>query len=942
MEQLDLFKNLIYDEYKKLKNYNKTDFDNNDLWRIFELYSCIKLTESKNQTFYPYDRIDVDFKEKYSLTKNDTGVDFCNLIDTIGQAKCRKHVNWRDCATFFGSNQYIDENTGELTIRFKKQIITRPKDSILSNTLLEKKKFRLFEDIQFDKKNIIEYCENIYNIPPIIKETQNYEIRDYQKECIELCKQEGNQIINLPTGTGKNFIIIHALEKDKKYLILVPLIILMEQMYEEICQKRPEFKNKILLIGNNHTKNIDNNYDIYICVYNSIDKIPSDILSNFYKIFIDEAHNIRKPEIYLEVEEEIEYFDEESDEEYSEDEKDDIEEDEKDNYIEKIKKLTRFNNNVYLSATIDERDGFRFYSKSIREMIDKGYISDYNVIIPIFKNDQTDENFCKYILKFNHMIIYCENCEEGKKINDMLNKLQKNSSQYLDCKTKKSERKNIIKNFKEGSIPFLVNVRILIEGFDASITQGVVFYHLPTKDTKVIQIVGRSLRLHPLKKYAKIILPFCKDEDDKNISKFLTILSKNDYKIKDSITNKRFGGYVDVVKSEEEKDEKEDEDDEENLEEKVDEEYELRYELIYDSLGNCLIDIWEEKLNKLKEWIDANKKRPSEYCKNKIEEKIIAKWMDRQNYNYKNYKDIMYNIKYRKKWETFIQDEKYKEYLLNMNEKWILILLECKEWIDKNKKKPYEKSKNEKEKKLGCWISVQIQNYKKCEYGMSNPERRKKWEDFTQDEKYKEYLLNCEEEWNLNFQKLKEFIDKNKKKPERTKNIEEKKLADWISFQIQNYKKCEYGMSNPERRKKWEDFTQDEKYKEYLLNCEEEWNLNFQKLKEFIDKNKKKPERYTKNIDEKKLTKWMGHQNYNYKNHYKKMSNPERRKKWEDFTQDEKYKEYFPNFEYVKLQEEKEDEKQKCKQILIRGMNKGKECGANIKENNEYCSRHQK
>ena len=232
MEIVDLYKNLIYDEYKKLKNFNKTEFDNNDLWRIFELYSCIKLTESKNQTFYPYDRIDVDFKEKYSLSKNDTGVDFCNLIDTIGQAKCRRHVNWRDCSTFFGSNQYIDENTGELTIRFKKQIITRPKDSILSNTLLEKKKFRLFEDIQFDKKDIIEYCENIYNNPPIIKETQNYEIRDYQKECIELCKQEGNQIINLPTGTGKNFIIIHALENNKKYLILFPLIILMEQIYE--------------------------------------------------------------------------------------------------------------------------------------------------------------------------------------------------------------------------------------------------------------------------------------------------------------------------------------------------------------------------------------------------------------------------------------------------------------------------------------------------------------------------------------------------------------------------------------------------------------------------------------------------------------------------------------------------------------------------------------
>ena len=68
----------------------------------------------------------------------------------------------------------------------------------------------------------------------------------------------------------------------------------------------------------------------------------------FKKIFIDEAHHIYKPEIYY-------------------DDEDDIDEDEEDNdtYIDIIKSLKRFNNNIYLSATIDnvKDDNFIYYKK---------------------------------------------------------------------------------------------------------------------------------------------------------------------------------------------------------------------------------------------------------------------------------------------------------------------------------------------------------------------------------------------------------------------------------------------------------------------------------------------------------------------------------------------------------------------------------------------------
>ena len=41
----NIYKNNIYERYKDLKNSNKKEFDNNDLWKIFEYYSRIKCLE---------------------------------------------------------------------------------------------------------------------------------------------------------------------------------------------------------------------------------------------------------------------------------------------------------------------------------------------------------------------------------------------------------------------------------------------------------------------------------------------------------------------------------------------------------------------------------------------------------------------------------------------------------------------------------------------------------------------------------------------------------------------------------------------------------------------------------------------------------------------------------------------------------------------------------
>ena len=65
MTTIELYKNNIYQRYTELINAGKkqNDLNNNDLWKIFEWYSCIKLSEENKTTFYNYEDIEPEFKE---------------------------------------------------------------------------------------------------------------------------------------------------------------------------------------------------------------------------------------------------------------------------------------------------------------------------------------------------------------------------------------------------------------------------------------------------------------------------------------------------------------------------------------------------------------------------------------------------------------------------------------------------------------------------------------------------------------------------------------------------------------------------------------------------------------------------------------------------------------------------------------------------------------
>ena len=61
----------IFERYSDLKKSNKSEYDNFDLAKIFEYYSCIKLYEEYDKPFYEYNDINPTFKERAKLKIKD-------------------------------------------------------------------------------------------------------------------------------------------------------------------------------------------------------------------------------------------------------------------------------------------------------------------------------------------------------------------------------------------------------------------------------------------------------------------------------------------------------------------------------------------------------------------------------------------------------------------------------------------------------------------------------------------------------------------------------------------------------------------------------------------------------------------------------------------------------------------------------------------------------
>jgi hypothetical protein len=286
-------------------------------------------------------------------------------------------------------------------------------------------------------------------------------------------------------------------------------------------------------------------------------------------------------------------------------------------------------------------------------------------------------------------------------------------------------------------------------------------------------------------------------------------------------------------------------------------------------------------------YILNNDKLPTN-CNKDIKISALRHWFSTQKDSYKSREYIMKNDIIYNKFKDFI--EMYKEYLLSNEEIWDNNLKKVINYINENKKIP---SRSE-DIKISNWIRTQNGNFKKRFKIMKNEEIYNKWTNFINDDKYKEYFLDNDIIWNNNLVNVKKYIDDNNKRPSKhDKSIEIKNLGSWVSAQQNNYKTKSHIMSSEEIYNKWTDFINDDKYKEYFLDNDIVWSNTLEKVKNYIDDNKKRPPGCGKDKEIKTLGKWISTQQNKYKTRKEIMKTEEVYNKWTDFINDDVYKSYF-------------------------------------------------
>ena len=144
-------------------------------------------------------------------------------------------------------------------------------------------------------------------------------------------------------------------------------------------------------------------------------------------------------------------------------------------------------------------------------------------------------------------------------------------------------------------------------------------------------------------------------------------------------------------------------------------------------------------LNEAKKYIDENNERPSRCSKDK-NIKTLGIWINSQIQNYKKRQNNMKDENIYKKWNEFINDEKYKIYFQSQYEYFIINLCEVKKYIDENNKRPSQKNINNNIKQLGDWIQNQQINYIKKLGTMKDENIYKTWTEFTNHPNYKKYF----------------------------------------------------------------------------------------------------------------------------------------------------------------------------------------------------------
>lgn len=308
-------------------------------------------------------------------------------------------------------------------------------------------------------------------------------------------------------------------------------------------------------------------------------------------------------------------------------------------------------------------------------------------------------------------------------------------------------------------------------------------------------------------------------------------------------------------------------------------------------------DKWDNNLKLVKEYIIKNNERPSN-------ETELGSWLSKYIYYYNKGIKKMNKEPRKTLWEEFINDPTFKNVLRTQEQEWCDNLLDVKNYLLTNKKRPSEDSNDTHTKKLGCWLSDQKYHYKKNTGNLKdipkNKHFRDLWDDYIKVES--QLVPTVENEWISNYEKLKRYIIQHNDIPsdKPTNDLETSKLCSWVTNQKTQYSKGKGNITiNPKLKKLWEDLVTVNPSLN-IKSDEDEWFDRLNKVQIYINTNNKKPD--VKNNDEeiKKMANWVSNGQSQYNKNMKMLKYDNIRKLWEKFITDNK--QYYPDY-YKKIQE---------------------------------------
>ena len=505
-----------------------------------------------------YDNISTDYKEQLNLSNydcdsNSAGVD---IIDTLNNKiiQCKYYKQ----KTLYRSNitnfvitllNLYNKFTGILAVNEDIKLAKNLNNDTINNCSIEKIPDNIYNQIINDAFDYVKH-DHIENTP---LNTQNFILRDYQQEVLQLIDSHDKYKFKLPCGTGKSFIIAHYINThpNLKCIVLTPSINLANDM----CNLINFPVNQEFCTGS--CKN--NKYNSTIAVYNTAFNkyiANNNFLTDYDICFIDEAHHY-------------------------------------DNNAYSLKSIQTKRMYLFSATTINDCY-FPFYEYTYKDAIKNNYILDFNMNVHYVKNINynTAVHILKKYIQYQHVIIYCNRIEDCKQLTDLLIK-NNISAQCITSDNKDSYQ--IIQDFRNNKFRCIVNCNMINEGIDIKNCETAFFFDNRFSYNQIIQCVGRTQRCYKNKLNGNFVIMANDENKDNLVNRYLNVLAETNTNYIDS-TKYKLNFYNDYKESNEEEEE-------DSLEEEEFIEFEhYVYESVYSK---------DHRIEICKEFYNENKRLPT-------------------------------------------------------------------------------------------------------------------------------------------------------------------------------------------------------------------------------------------------------------------------------------------------------------------------------------------